>query len=476
MSGIVSSVIPADGLRPLPPRPNLEFERKRAKKLTRARKGEIKLADAQRIIAREYGFASWRKLVAYYETWDRHERTGPSYWLPGGGIEREVESLLHRFERRRALESPISHSDGLGAELAAFVPRFYGSSDTEIFASTLTEAEARLVVARCLRWSSWDALREYQTLGRAQYEEAKRARERDSAKPIPRGPITLASMAEGASDYERIAHFFADHPSATTPPAPGSRYHDLIWDLVFQAIQNAPDPHDMLAWVGSLGIDMQPHLDHALLGFERRPRTPADIQSLLDLGANPSWMPPNGYGVLEHAIVRYRNGDAVDLIACRVVPRKVLWVAAGLGDVRTMLRFIDRQGLPNDAARRDRPDVTALSPTIRLGPGRPEASDLDVLWEAFVLAATNGRIAAMDALLDRGFPIDHSPHWFTALHIAVDDRHVDVVEQLLRRGADPDVEMVAGEYSPRQLAQILSEETPVKDARSEEIHRLFSRY
>lgn len=79
--------------RPLPSRPSLEYERKQAKALLRrlragdpdavARAGErhdtlrqsagadITLADAQLVIAREYGFASWPRL----ETWDWRPET-----------------------------------------------------------------------------------------------------------------------------------------------------------------------------------------------------------------------------------------------------------------------------------------------------------------------------------------------------------------------------------------------------------------
>ena len=75
-------------LRPLPPRPSLEFEHKEAKALLRRlRAGDpealarararhpamdasaperIRLADAQLVIAREYGFTSWPRLVQYF--------------------------------------------------------------------------------------------------------------------------------------------------------------------------------------------------------------------------------------------------------------------------------------------------------------------------------------------------------------------------------------------------------------------------
>jgi hypothetical protein len=54
----------------LPSHPNLEWLRKSAKKrLTELRAADptAKLADAQRAVAREYGFPSWRKLKAHIE-------------------------------------------------------------------------------------------------------------------------------------------------------------------------------------------------------------------------------------------------------------------------------------------------------------------------------------------------------------------------------------------------------------------------
>ena len=58
----------------LPARPNLEHLRNEAKqrlKTMRAQDADVRLADAQRLVAREYGFASWRQLKAAV---DRQER------------------------------------------------------------------------------------------------------------------------------------------------------------------------------------------------------------------------------------------------------------------------------------------------------------------------------------------------------------------------------------------------------------------
>src|SRR5687768_12502542 len=82
-------------VRPLPGAPSLEYERKEAKAfLKQIRAGaadavrrvetvhpvalrdrkprELKLADAQHVIAREYGFTSWPRLVEYFEEIERH--------------------------------------------------------------------------------------------------------------------------------------------------------------------------------------------------------------------------------------------------------------------------------------------------------------------------------------------------------------------------------------------------------------------
>jgi len=100
----------APPVRPLPAAPSLEYERKEAKSLVRRlragdlnalrraelahpaslrdrRPNELRLADAQHVIAREYGFTSWPRLVAYFEEMERHRR-GPRYNSPDDSLDR----------------------------------------------------------------------------------------------------------------------------------------------------------------------------------------------------------------------------------------------------------------------------------------------------------------------------------------------------------------------------------------------------
>jgi hypothetical protein len=98
-----------DSARHLPPRPSLEQLRKQAKELLRdyrtgdaaaagrfhavnsrfaepGRSDEVSLADAQFILAREYGFEHWPKLVRHVESISPSDRLHP--------YERLVEDIV----------------------------------------------------------------------------------------------------------------------------------------------------------------------------------------------------------------------------------------------------------------------------------------------------------------------------------------------------------------------------------------------
>src|SRR5688572_22403610 len=131
--------------RPLPSRPNLEYEHKAAKKLisglhhgdadalarVRAQLGgdaaatpdTLRLSDAQLAIAREYGFSSWPRLVDYFKTLERHESGPRDYLYAPDTYEWRAQSILKRHAKR----------DGSTAQhFASFVPRFYGLSTAEV--------------------------------------------------------------------------------------------------------------------------------------------------------------------------------------------------------------------------------------------------------------------------------------------------------------------------------------------------------
>jgi ankyrin repeat protein len=92
--------------RPLPARPNLEYLKKLAKDrldALRRDRASARLADAQRSVAREHGFASWRKLHAHVKGLSaigdaRGDPAGPDTQIEEffGAIRRGDETALER--------------------------------------------------------------------------------------------------------------------------------------------------------------------------------------------------------------------------------------------------------------------------------------------------------------------------------------------------------------------------------------------
>jgi len=120
---------PSRFVEPLPGRPNLEMQQKRAKELLRAAwSGDadalsriralhpsppsaelLKLADAQLVVARGYGFESWAALKHKIESLTKTPVERFLAALDAGDVD-QVRTLLERHaEVRAALNEPISH-------------------------------------------------------------------------------------------------------------------------------------------------------------------------------------------------------------------------------------------------------------------------------------------------------------------------------------------------------------------------------
>lgn len=437
------SAIP-DRTLPLPAKPNLEFERKRAKRMLRSIAGgdqtalvrireyrpgilaaNVKLSDVQLTIAREYGFSSWPKLMAYYETLDRHERAGPHF--------QSYRADYYEKQMRQVIRAHAAGQPYVTRGLAAFVPRFYGRSDAEIFATPITEVDAKLVVARMQRFPNWEAL-----IDQAQDEprDASVSIEAQMKASFERrhgAPLVDAFEAIKRRDLASLERLIDAHPELVqTPPVNRPSVSLLGAAILLEFSEPGTDARAMSDLLVARGADLTTTLGRILLsGFHKKP---AEVAFFLDRGADPNWLPPSGVPVLEHALMKYWNPESVDLIARLVTPRKAFWIAAGLGDVQGMLRFLDRNGKPTSAARRHRPDFTLVGFNT---PCRPDADDLEIVWEALVVAGFNQRLNTLDALLDRGFPIDYAPWGSTLLSWAEGNSVTALADHLKARGAQP---------------------------------------
>lgn len=446
---------PARGVRPLPPRPNLELERKHAKKLLgKLRRGDpgalervrdhlpshidsFKLTDAQFAIAREYGFRSWPRLVEYFTTLDRHVRT------PWPRQQRTREDHEGRAQSR-FIEFRQGHA-GVGMAFATFVPRLFGSTLEEVFASAVTLDDARLVVAREFRFPSWDAL----------LDDSARPR----YAPLPAdSPFSMANAAMRRNDVAALEQILETNPEivGSGSPEESDEYSLIRAALWRERKERSPEARRMTDYLIARGADHVRSLNIMLLSTFQA--NIAEVAFLLERGADPAYIAPNGIPLLEYALCRFWNGEAVDLVARRVVPRKMFWIAAGLGDVEALATYVDRQCVPSEAARRHRPDFTAVGPGVV--PSLPNASDAEIVWEAFLVAAFNGRFAVLDALLQRGFPIDYSFCEMTLAHFAVGNRMIPLAEYLVSRGANLDIRGWRPAMTAREMASEDYQEQP----------------
>lgn len=439
--------------RPLPPVPNLEFERKAARQFLRevraadpaatarlrathpeARRLEpsaAALSDVHLVLAREYGFASWARLVKYFHIAERQRhRVNTALGSPSG----------YEYYATRILEQHAQRKVRAGRMLAEYVPRFFGLPLEHVFGATVTLDEARHALARTNGFPSWDALLHQATEAQTEYGDGW---DRDTTAVLFR--------ALERADLTTLRLLVHDEPALLRPsPRELARGGGLPnFALGAEKRVGVTVMRPVMRWLESQGFDMRTLRNTQLCGRPFFP--PEDVQSMLDRGADPAWIAPNGLSVLEHALLRYHNGACVELIAARVTPPRALWVAAGLGDVETVASFLDARGLPTAEARAHRPDFIAVGPYP--WPSDSDATDEQVLFEAAYVAAANRRVTVLDYLVSRGFPVNSLAWNYPLLAICVSFGWVESVECLVRHGADPDLRAPGEQMSSaRELA------------------------
>ena len=311
----------------------------------------------------------------------------------------------------------------------------------DVFGVPLTEEEARTAVARSSGFPTFAALIEASRYGHT--------RDNGSLTPSARERACEIMRAGDVCALQRLTEELPEllHPSDQEWR---TRSHVLVDALSIEHETRRPELRAIVDWLGTVGFDVQHELNLNLCG--RMYRSVDNVQYWFDRGADPHWIAPNGYSVLEHAIWRYWNGDAVDVIAARVHAKPALWIAAGLGDVRTVSTFLDDNGTPTHAVRENRPDFSSMG-----GPHSiqvPGATDEELLLEVLYVAALNGRANVIEYLASRGAPIDSALFGMPLISVAVGNRWVKVVEGLVRSGANLDVR---GSYngSAREMAREL---------------------
>ncbi|HYV97892.1 MAG TPA: Clp protease N-terminal domain-containing protein [Gemmatimonadaceae bacterium] len=429
---------------PLPARPNLQFERKRAKKLARHMRHsrpDAQLADAQFAIAREYGFSSWPRLVDYFRTLERHEHAaGPPAWYPAERFDQQVAALMRAHQQK---------AETACARLAMFIPRFLDLAAREVADAVVTTDEARLVIARENRMASWDALLEWLAAEAPLHQGGWNRHE---------SPRMKAAAVIRSGDVDALAALVEQHPELIRPV---DRFALRTGgNVMFNALHHeeetrTPEARRLVEYLESRGMSRVATLNYMLLtimgfGFSARESVnKRKMDWLLERGADPGWVAPNGYTVLEHMLTRNRSRDEINLMLQYVKPRKALWIAAALGDVEQLRRYVRDDGSLTPAGRQHRPDLLALGPTHF--PATLTGTDREILAEAFYMAFINERYESMDFFLARGFPIDYSYWGYTTFHWGLNSRNARLVEYCVAHGARADIDGSTAEEKDQWL-------------------------
>lgn len=117
-----------------------------------------------------------------------------------------------------------------------------------------------------------------------------------------------------------------------------------------------------------------------------------------------------------------------------------------------MRACLDRDGKPTAAGTRLRPDFVAAGMEA-FTPMLPDADDEELLVEAMFVALLNHRPAVLEYFASRGAPINSTACGWPLIKYAVGNAMTDMVECLLRCGADLDLRTSPGDESARDLAR-----------------------
>ena len=242
----------------------------------------------------------------------------------------------------------------------------------------------------------------------------------------PRFHAAQAALAAG--DVERLTTLLAADPEL--PTARSGRSHPTLLQCLVLTMPPVAALEDLIDLLAKHGAELTDPLIAAASGKNVRA-----VKKLLDLGANVNgngrWSP------LEEALY-WGNAACIPLLLEHGAAVTNLRTAAGLGLMPYIARcFDDTGGLTEAAGEVAWPWFNNPIPeAVRRDPQQ-------ILANALAYAASWGHAEVVDLLLDRGAPVNLIPAGFdfsgTPLHFAALNGYRALVDQLLRRGADPAV-------------------------------------
>ena len=413
---------------------------------------EIALHDAQFVVAREQGFASWTKLKAYAEPAKvRHTRifVADMQWIAD-----RVQGLM----RTRQSAGPAALE-----QIREWHPRFENLSDEEIRLAPFSEADARLVYAREHGFDSWDDL------------ERRVSLLASDATAQAGEPFLAAFQALRAGDLAGLRALLGRNPQLARER--GTNGNTLLNLAVSIGAKAEPDAD--LAPVETLlsaGADVNDANDRGWTPLHQAAYSnqPAMAAALIRSGADLDVEGQGSGGTPLVVALFWGHREVADLLGRESLAPGNLRVAAGLGHTELLNECFtgERMLAPQAIAARG-----FYRPHSGFPDWQPSADPQEVLDEALVWACKSGRTGILARLLAAGARIDADPYrgtpliwaavrnrletaaWLidhganvnrkatfggathgqgvTALHMAAQSGHLPMVQLLMERGADP---------------------------------------
>ena len=412
----------------------------------------VALHDAQFVLAREQGFASWPKLKAYTEPSSRcrhaHLFVADVAW---------IRDRVHGLLQTRQSAGPAALE-----QIREWHPRFADRTDDEIRQAPFSEEDARLVYAREHGFEAWDDLVSRVNL---------LASRTDTATTEPFMEVFRALQSGSVADFETLLR--ASPRLATERGTNGNTLLNLAVSFA-----GKPDWKGGVSAIKALlaaGSDVNDANDRGWTALHQAAyANQLEIASLLLAKGAALDAEAHGAGGTPLIVALFwGHREVADLLGAHSVAPGNLRAAAGLGISELVEAcFSGERSLTLEAAAAR----GFYRPHSGFPDWQPSTDPQEVLDEALVWACKSNRVSVLERLLRAGARLDSDPYrgtpliWaaacnrteaaaylldnganvnqkgtfggsthgqgITALHIAAQSGHMPMVKLLVERGAD----------------------------------------
>jgi ankyrin repeat protein len=372
----------------------------------------VSLHDAQFVLAREQGFASWPKLKAYAEPSSRSRHTR-LFVTDVAWINDRVHGLL----QTRSSAGPAALE-----QIREWHPRFSDKSDEEIRQAPFTEEDAQLVYAREHGFETWDDLTTRVNLLASNPATATTE------------PFMSAFAALQSGDAAGFQALLRSHPRLAGERGTNGN------TLLNLAVSFAGKP----AWKAGLspiealleaGSDVNDGNDRGWTPLHAAAYTnKLEIAALLiNKGAALEAEAHGAGGTPLIAALFWGHREVADLLGSYSLAPGNLRVAAGLGIPQLVDACFSSNGelTPEACAARG-----FYRPHSGFPDWQPSSDPRQILDEALVWASKSNRLAVLERLVRAGARPNADPYRGTPLIWAAVRNHVETVAWLLDHGAD----------------------------------------